>query len=132
MTSNPLVPVPRYVPMIATQVSRPFHCDGWIYEERVDGWRMLAYRDGKTVRLESRNGVDHSQRFQDLAAAIHAGDGGAGAGQESTSRIRRPPHRPTATAIAYAASSSRTVSDATSTGGPGHDSEPAREVQPGR
>jgi bifunctional non-homologous end joining protein LigD len=33
---------------------------------------MLAYKDGRTVRLESRNGVDHSRRFPDLAAAVAA------------------------------------------------------------
>jgi len=24
-------------------VSRPFHRPGWVYEEKYDGWRMLAY-----------------------------------------------------------------------------------------
>ena len=33
---------------------------------------MLAYKDGRTVRLESRNGVDHTRRFPDLAAAVAA------------------------------------------------------------
>jgi bifunctional non-homologous end joining protein LigD len=31
---------------------------------------MLTYKDGKTVRLESRNGVDHTRRFPDVAAAV--------------------------------------------------------------
>ena len=44
-------------------VRQPFHRDGWVYEEKIDGWRMLAYKDGRTVRLESRNGVDHTRRF---------------------------------------------------------------------
>ena len=30
---------------------------------------MLVYRDGPPVRLESRNGVDHTRRFSELAAA---------------------------------------------------------------
>jgi hypothetical protein len=25
---------------------RPFHREGWIYEEKYDGWRMVAYKDG--------------------------------------------------------------------------------------
>ena len=33
---------------------------------------MLAYKDGRTVRLESRNRVDHTRRFPDLAAAVAA------------------------------------------------------------
>jgi bifunctional non-homologous end joining protein LigD len=56
--------------MQPTQVRQPFHPDGWIYEEKIDGWRMLAYKEGRTVRLESRNGVDHTRRFPDLAAAV--------------------------------------------------------------
>jgi bifunctional non-homologous end joining protein LigD len=56
--------------MIPTLVKEPFHRDGWVYEEKVDGWRMLAYRDGKHVRLVSRTGVDHGKRFPDLVAAV--------------------------------------------------------------
>jgi hypothetical protein len=58
--------------MIPTQARQPFHRDGWAYEEKIDGWRMLAYKNGRTVRLESRNGVDHTRRFPDLAAAVAA------------------------------------------------------------
>jgi hypothetical protein len=46
--------------MHPTLVSRPFHREGWIYEEKVDGWRMLAYKDGAAVKLVSRQGVDHA------------------------------------------------------------------------
>ena len=59
-----------FSPMAPTLVRPPFHRDGWIYEEKVDGWRMLAYRDGARVRLISRNGVDHTSRFRELTAAI--------------------------------------------------------------
>jgi ATP-dependent DNA ligase len=38
--------------------------------EKVDGWRILAYKDGARVRLMSRNGVEHTRRFGDLAAAV--------------------------------------------------------------
>src|SRR5262249_14928000 len=53
-----------------TLVREPFHRDGWVYEEKVDVWRILAYKDGHRVCLVSRNGRDHSRRFADLAAAI--------------------------------------------------------------
>ena len=36
----------------ATQVKQPFH--GWVYEERIDGWRMLGYKAGRNVRLETQ------------------------------------------------------------------------------
>ena len=41
-----------------------------IYEEKVDGWRMLGYKDGERVRLVSRNGRDHTRRFGNITAAI--------------------------------------------------------------
>ena len=56
--------------MQPTLVREPFHRPGWVYEEKVDGWRIVAYKDGDRVRLLSRNGVDHSERFADIAAAI--------------------------------------------------------------
>ena len=64
-----VIPV-SLAPMAPTLVRPPFHRDGWVYEEKVDGWRMLAYKDGARVRLISRNAVDHTQRFRELAAAI--------------------------------------------------------------
>jgi ATP-dependent DNA ligase len=51
-------------------VREPFHRDGWVYEEKVDGWRILAYKDGERVRLVSRHGRDHTRRFADIAVAI--------------------------------------------------------------
>jgi ATP-dependent DNA ligase len=36
--------ISQYTPMIPTQVKKPFHRDGWVYEEKIDGWRMLAYK----------------------------------------------------------------------------------------
>jgi bifunctional non-homologous end joining protein LigD len=56
--------------MAPTLTRPPLHRDGWVYEEKIDGWRMLAYKDGRRVRLISRNAVDHTWRFRELAAAI--------------------------------------------------------------
>jgi ATP-dependent DNA ligase len=60
------------IPMAATQVGRSFHHPGWIYEEKVDGWRVLAYKDAFSVRLVSRNGRDLTRHFPQLAAAVAA------------------------------------------------------------
>jgi len=60
----------EYAPMAPTLVRAPFHRPGWIYEEKVDGYRMLAYKDGARVRLVSRNGVDHTRRYPHIAAAF--------------------------------------------------------------
>jgi len=56
--------------MAPTLVRDAFHRDGWIYEEKVDGWRMRAYKDGARVRLVSRNGRDQTRRFAGIAAAV--------------------------------------------------------------
>jgi len=58
--------------MAATEVTRPFHRRGWIFEEKVDGWRVLAYKDAAGVRLVSRNARDLTRRFPELAAAVDA------------------------------------------------------------
>src|SRR5262249_11222379 len=57
---------------MAPMLAKPFHRPGWVYEEKYDGWRMIAYKDGARVRLISRNNVDHTERFRELAAAIAA------------------------------------------------------------
>jgi len=62
----------RAVPalMHATEVARPFHRGGWVYEEKVDGWRMVAVKANGVVRLVSRNGRDHTHRFPELVKAL--------------------------------------------------------------
>src|SRR3989442_1706227 len=56
--------------MLATLVAEPFHRDGWVYEEKVDGWRIAAHKDGSHVRLVSRTGRDHARRFAEITDAI--------------------------------------------------------------
>jgi bifunctional non-homologous end joining protein LigD len=41
-----------------------------VYEEKVDGWRIIAYKDGDRVRLVSRHGRDRTKRFVDVARAM--------------------------------------------------------------
>ena len=64
------VPLPSV--MQPTLVARPFHHEGWVYEEKVDGYRMVAYKEGRTVRLISRLGKEFTQRFPELAKAVAA------------------------------------------------------------
>jgi bifunctional non-homologous end joining protein LigD len=51
-------------------VAEPFHTKGWVYEEKIDGWRILAVKEAGGVRLISRNGRDHTKRFHAIAAAL--------------------------------------------------------------
>src|SRR5215467_16261794 len=60
----------RVQPMLATLVAEPFDKPGWVYEEKYDGDRMLAYKQGARVLLLSRNGKDNTGRFAKIAAAI--------------------------------------------------------------
>lgn len=60
----------RVQPMLATLVSKPFHKPGWAYEEKYDGIRILAYKEGERVRLLSRNAKDDTVKFAKIAAAI--------------------------------------------------------------
>src|SRR5262245_3830571 len=70
-TMKSVVPsIPFQVQPLQPTLVKPFHRPGWIYEEKVDGWRIVAYKDGPRVRLVSRRGNDHTPRFPDVAAAI--------------------------------------------------------------
>ena len=60
----------RISPMLATLVPEPFHESNWIYEEKYDGVRMLAYKEGIKVTLMSRNAIDRSARYPAIAAAV--------------------------------------------------------------
>jgi len=60
----------RVKPMLATLVAKAFHEAGWVYEEKYDGYRILAYKEGSRVTLVSRNGRDRSGWFSGIAAAI--------------------------------------------------------------
>jgi ATP-dependent DNA ligase len=40
-------------------------CPYTVYEEKSDGWRMLALKEAGRVRLVSRNDRDHTKRFRD-------------------------------------------------------------------
>jgi hypothetical protein len=46
--------------------------DGWIHELRHDGFRILALKDGDTIRLWSRNGRDWSGEFVAITEAMRA------------------------------------------------------------
>lgn len=56
--------------MLATLVAEPFDKPGWVYEEKYDGDRLLAYKEDSRVRLLSRSGKDNTSRFPEIVAAI--------------------------------------------------------------
>jgi len=60
----------RVQPMLATLVAQPFDKPGWIHEEKYDGYRILAYKEGSRVTLVSRNGKDRTDTFSSVADAV--------------------------------------------------------------
>jgi bifunctional non-homologous end joining protein LigD len=56
--------------MLATLVAQPFHKPGWIFEEKYDGYRILAYKEGARVTLISRNGKDRTATYAAVAEAV--------------------------------------------------------------
>jgi len=56
--------------MHPTLLTHPVHRPGWIYEEKVDGYRMVAYKDGDAVQFISRLGKDFTRRFPELVSAL--------------------------------------------------------------
>jgi bifunctional non-homologous end joining protein LigD len=58
--------------MLATLVAAPFHRPGWVWEEKYDGIRLIAIKDGRTVRLITRNDKDRTADFPEVAAALAA------------------------------------------------------------
>jgi bifunctional non-homologous end joining protein LigD len=66
---NERIPI-RIRPMLALLVPQPFHRSGWVFEEKYDGIRILAYKEGDKIILLSRNDLDRTATFKDIAAAV--------------------------------------------------------------
>jgi bifunctional non-homologous end joining protein LigD len=60
----------RVSPMLATLVPNPFHKPNWVYEEKYDGIRILAYKEGQEISLITRNDVNRTNDFPKIATAI--------------------------------------------------------------
>jgi DNA ligase D-like protein (predicted ligase) len=63
-------------PMLATLVREPFDRPGWVYEEKYDGIRVVAYRGGRRVRLVSRNLKELTDEFPEVTRAVETLPGG--------------------------------------------------------
>ena len=59
-------------PQLATLVDEPPAGDGWIYELKFDGYRIVARIDGDDVRLFTRNGNDWTAKLKTLRDEIRA------------------------------------------------------------
>jgi bifunctional non-homologous end joining protein LigD len=63
-------------PELATLTRDRFFSPDWVYERKFDGERCLAYRSGGPVRLLTRNRLDVSGTYPEVAAALEGQAGG--------------------------------------------------------
>ncbi len=57
-------------PMKAKLAGSPPEPGDWLYEIKFDGFRALALKNGRDVRLLSRNEKDFNEKFPEIAGAI--------------------------------------------------------------
>jgi len=67
----------RLQPMLATLTDAPFDDPGWVFEDKYDGFRMIAEIRGGKVILYSRNGKIISHSYIEIAKALEGVKGGA-------------------------------------------------------
>jgi bifunctional non-homologous end joining protein LigD len=57
-------------PMLATLTNKHFSDPKWIFEPKLDGIRCLAFRNGREIRLFSRNQKNLNETYPELKEAI--------------------------------------------------------------
>ena len=68
-----MIAFPAWIePMAATLTQERFTGPEWIFERKLDGIRLLAFKHGPDVRLLSRNRLPQSAAYPSIAAAIAA------------------------------------------------------------
>ena len=60
----------RLQPMLATLIDAPFDDQKWVFEDKYDGFRMVATIEGGEVTLYSRNGKIISHNYIEVAKAL--------------------------------------------------------------
>ena len=63
--------------MLATLTDAPFDDAGWVFEDKYDGFRMVAKIEGGSVALYSRNGKVISHSYIEVAKALEGVKGDA-------------------------------------------------------
>src|SRR5690606_32340653 len=61
-------------PMLATLVDAPFDDPEWEYEVKWDGYRALAFRNGKKAALKSRNDKSFADKFYPVFESVSSWD----------------------------------------------------------
>jgi bifunctional non-homologous end joining protein LigD len=64
-------------PMLATLTHQAFSREGWIFEPKFDGERCLAFRNGRRLRMFSRNSKPLNETYPEIAEALAAQPAGS-------------------------------------------------------
>lgn len=64
------IPIPAFEPMLPQTADAPFDSPDWAFEPKLDGMRIMAFREGSSVRLMTRAGIDNAADFPWLVEAI--------------------------------------------------------------
>jgi ATP-dependent DNA ligase len=71
------MPRPRFRPLsrliepcLPRRAAEPPAGPGWLHEIKHDGFRIMARRDGRGVRLFTRNGYNFADRFPKILEAV--------------------------------------------------------------
>jgi bifunctional non-homologous end joining protein LigD len=76
MSADPLADLPESPApktanaMKAVLTDERFSDPAWIYERKLDGIRCIAIRDGKSLRMLSRNDLSLNERYPEVAGAL--------------------------------------------------------------
>ena len=60
----------KLLPMLAESRDATFSGSAWVWEPKLDGYRVLAFVDDKEVKLRSRRGLDLTASFPKLVAEL--------------------------------------------------------------
>jgi bifunctional non-homologous end joining protein LigD len=63
-------PVGFIEPCLPSTAAKPPSAPGWLHEIKHDGYRLMAKRSGRRVRLFTRNGNDWSELFPAVVVAV--------------------------------------------------------------
>lgn len=59
----------KYQPMLAKLAAQVFDDEGYIYERKIDGYRILA-NTGNSIKLTTRNGKDYTANYEQIVADL--------------------------------------------------------------
>ncbi len=71
LNSYPKEKLPEFIPpQLAIQSDSAIDREGWLHELKLDGYRIQARKDGSTVKLLTRSGLDWTHRMMAVSAEI--------------------------------------------------------------